>query len=376
MREIVIVIADLFLPPNSDDASRASDVADSSANAAGSSSAISAPGLQHAARFGQKRSLAGEGGWRAWLARSLGRHEWVTVPPAVIAAAALDSRSDSASTVWLATPLHRIAGLTSVHLDRRSLLRLSAEETQGFVTDFNRTFGDDSTSFLRLHALPTGALLLEAPADMVATTTDPARALAFGLEDSLPKGPQATPFKRLGAEVEMWLHAHPLNTFRTRRGELPVNAFWLWGGGRLGSGPQPSGVSQTSGAARTSGAQLLGIDPYLAGLAHLGGLPVHPLPSGWGDLPNVADNQRTILVAEISPLLHSNPNWSVFDAMADLDRRFIAPALAALHAGAVERLILLVNDIELGVRRHDRRKFWRRPKSILAGLTSSATGNV
>jgi len=54
--------------------------------------------------------------------------------------------------------------------------------------------------------------------------------------------------------------------------------------------------------------------------------------------------------------------------MAELDRCFISPALAALNTGAVERLTLIANDIELSVQRRDRLKFWRRPKTALAGL--------
>ena len=390
MREIVIVIADLYLPAGSTDAAGGPYAAGFAGAASSRNATVSpsvgipaTPGLDHIGRFGHRRVLAGRGGWRGWLAHRLGRDDLVNVPPAVIAAEALgaapsapavsgsttSSPATSASTVWLATPLHRIAGLTSVHLDRRSLLQLSADEIQGFVADFNRVFGDDSlsagapTARMCLRALPTGALLLEAPANMVAATTDPARALVAGLEDSLPKGPQATPFKLLGAEIEMWLHPHPLNAFRARRGDLPVNALWLWGGGPVASVSRPE-----LGAPASDASRLFGSDPYLAGLARLSGIPLAPLPTAFHDFPGVADNERTILVTEIAPVLHANPAWTVFDVIADLDRRYIAPALATLHAGAAESLTLLVNDIELGVRRRDRLKFWRRSRSVSSVL--------
>jgi hypothetical protein len=365
--EIVIVIADLYLPAGFTDAAGASyaDVSTGALPSPGTAVGgppAGSPGAEHLARFGRKRALEGEAGWRAWLARRLGRDDLGNVPPAVIAAAALETPPTS-PTVWLATPLHRIAGLTSVHLDRRSLLQWSAEEIQGFVTDFNRIFGDDPKEPARLRPLPAGGLLLEAPANLVALTTDPARALVSGLEEALPKGPQATPFKLLGAEIEMWLHSHPLNAFRVRRGALPVNALWLWGGGPVASVSRPELNPPASDAPR-----LFGSDPYLAGLARLGGMPLAPLPTALHDVPGVSDNARTVLVIEIAPLLHSNPAWSVFDVMADLDRRFITPALVALHAGATESLTLLANDIELSVRRRDRLKFWRRSKTALAGL--------
>jgi hypothetical protein len=37
--------------------------------------------------------------------------------------------------------------------------------------------------------------------------------------------------RRLQSEAQMLLHAHPLNAERERRGLLPVNSFWLSGGG-------------------------------------------------------------------------------------------------------------------------------------------------
>ena len=367
MREIVIVIADFYLPSGS-----AANFASPAAEASSGS-----PGLEHVARFGQRHVLEGEGGWRPWLARRLGRDDLTSLAPAVIAAAALDQQPPAtdvstshgaaaaqgavlSSTVWLAAPLHRIAGLTTIHLDRRGLLHLSPEEAEAFVVDFNRTFDDDSGSPLRLHALPGGVLLLEAAANMIATTTEPARALVSALEDSMPKGPQATPLKRIGAEVEMWLHEHPLNTFRVRRGELPANALWLWGGGARVPGAQPGNVARSP--------RLFGADPYLAGLARLSGAPIHPLPQ---EFPDLADTQCAVFVTEIGPLLHANPTWSVFDALAELDRRFITPALAALHVGATDRLTLMANDIELTVRHQDRLKFWRRPKTAL-GIWSTS----
>ena len=430
MREIVIVIADLYLPPTSTEVGEASH--GSTAQPSGSASDANAPdgragpspgplGLEHLARFGQRRTLDAEGGWRAWLARRLGRDDLIDVPPAVIATAAFDqwpppaaieavpsaapsapieaalsaapsapieavpsaapsarieavpsaapsariegatARAPSASsTVWLATPLHRIAGLTTLHLDRRSILHFTAAEAEGFALDFNRTFGNDPTLPLRLHDFPGGSLLLEAPANVMAMTTEPARALVRGLQDSMPQGPQATAFKRLSAEVEMWLYDHPLNTFRIKRGDRPVNAFWFWGGGPIDGRPQRSPPN-----ARAS-LRLFGIDPYLAGLAGLTGGPfLNGLPKIF---PDVANTQRTVFLTQLNPLLHTHPTGSVFDAVAEIDRRFIAPALAALHAGAVESLTLVANDIELTVRRHDRLKFWRRSKPTLMGL--------
>jgi hypothetical protein len=58
----------------------------------------------------------------------------------------------------------------------------------------------------------------------------------------------------------------------------------------------------------------------------------------------------------------------VFEALAELDRRFVSPALAALRQGEVESVVLVANDRRLLVRRGDRLKLWRRPRLGIEGL--------
>jgi hypothetical protein len=426
VREIVIVISDLYLAAGQTGASTDAG--------AGAGALGTLPGFEHAARFGQRRSIEGEGGWRPWLARWLGRNDLAGVAPAVIAAGAADglSRADAAaadapaladaatapetltpaaavaavaavqpgaiaaqlpfgSTVWIATPVHLIAGLTSLHLDRRSILRLSPTELEGFALDFNRTFGG---SDLLLKPLPSGDFLLHGPATLIGSTTEPARALVGDLEASLPKGTDAKPLKRLGAELEMWLHATPLNETRQRRGELSISTLWLWGGGPLAASearpgpttraspnttshsaatttPANSTVAAASGT-HSPNAQFalsFGTDRYLAGLWHLQGGRTNALP--YDQLASLfanPDAQCAVLVTEVTPLLHSNPQSTVFDALAELDRLYVSPAIDALRTGAVGSVVLIANDAEIRVGRRDRLKFWRRRQSTLTGL--------
>ena len=373
VREIVIVISDLYLAPGQAGASQ--DAAASARDAAAAS--VTLRGFEHAARFGRRRSIEGEGGWRPWLARWLGRPDFASLSPGVMAAtlpdaapgrdsiAAAATPTDEAPrrdpTAWIATPVHLIAGLTSLHLDRRSILRLPAPDLESLAQDFNRTFAG---SDLFLRPLPSGDFLLHGPATLTGSTTEPSRALVADLEASLPKGTDAKPLKRLGAELEMWLHATPLNETRQRRGELPVSTLWLWGGG---SKPVAAAKSITH-SLHTQTDMAFGTDPYLAGLMHLQGIPARPLPDQLNSILGDPHAQRAVLVAEVTPLLQSDPHWTLFDALAELDRLLVSPAIAALGAGAVESVVLIANDMEVRVGRRDRLKFWRRHQPTLQAL--------
>ena len=153
----------------------------------------------------------------------------------------------------------------------------------------------------------------------------------------------------------MWLQDHAINDARCRRGELPVTALWLWGGGALAKPPNQKGANSDIAFGR---------DSYLRGLWFF----VAPLLLLFLVVFCYPQAQRAALVIEIGLMLQSNPKWNFFEAVVDIDRRFIAPAVEALNAGQYDRLIVLANDYELTLRASDRLKSWRRTPAGLSGL--------
>jgi len=357
VREIVIVIADLYLEPEPDHPVRhAARAAEENALAAARVPEESpGAGFDHLARFGDKRRL--EDGWRAWAARWLGLPQHARTAPASIAAAAL-ADAPAARAVWLATPLHLIAGLTSVHFDRRSLLRLPLAELEVLAAGFGETFRG---SGFELHPLESGELLLSGAAEPVpSSTTEPARLLLHPVADALPAGEGAPALRRLIAEIEMWLHGHPLNDQRARCGAPPVSTLWLWGGGAPALTPATASGQITAAA--------FGADAYVRGLWRLAGGESAVMPVHWEALISERRVQRALGVVEVADLLHAHPSWRLADALADIDRRLLSPALAALNRGSLERLVLVANDRCLTLRAADRWRLWRRRRPGLEGL--------
>jgi hypothetical protein len=364
---------------------------------------VALPGLQHAARFGSRSRVAG--GWRSWLARWLiadqhsGRgsaaaiaatsargnadQELIDAAPATVAALTLSAPASAPSEpaqqhmVWVATPVHLVAGLTSLHLDRRSILRLSADDLTALTTEFRRVFHD---SGFVLEPLGSGDFLLFGPQMPVAQTLEPARAIGNSIADARPAGAGDPALRRLGAEIEMWLHEHPVNDARRLRGEPPVTGLWLWGGGpsqvpreRVPGHPREAAANtpQPRGAPVASVASFdiaFGRDAYLSGLWASIGKKVFPLPQQLADVFGYPEVRRAAVVVEIGPMLHSNPRWTFFDAVAQIDRTFIAPAVEALGAAQIERFVILANDHQLTLRARDRFKLWRRIPPGLSGL--------
>jgi hypothetical protein len=349
VREIVIVIRDLYLEPEPA-ASPATDPATLQV----------APGIEQLARFGDKAPLPE--GWRAWAAAWLGLPQYADAAPASVAAAALeDAPADGA--VWLATPVHLIAGMTSLHFDRRSVLRLPEAELEQLAASFRDTFRG---SGFDLRPLGSGELLLTGPdVSPRATTTEPARLLLTSVAEALPMGGGARALRQLSAEIEMWLHGHSVNDERARRGALTVATLWLWGGGAPAAFPPAAAAREIADAA-------FGSDAYLRGLWRLAGGEIRPMPVDWMAMIGESRAQRVLGVVEVAELLHANGSWRLADAVADIDRRLISPALAALRHGKLDRLVLLANDRCLSLRPADRWRLWRRMRTAPGGLEGLA----
>jgi hypothetical protein len=345
VREIVIVITDLFRPASAATAAR------------GGTAAASAPGIEQAGRFGARAALTD--GWRAWLARYSGRAELAQVALARIAAVALPAEAaaraaDAHSCAWIATPVHLMPGLSRVHLEPHGVLRLGAPELTALVADFTRAFGGAP---LALHPLPSGQLLLFTPEMSACVTTEPARAACGDLAQALPHGPGSAALRRLGAEIEMWLHALPLNAERTRRGELPLTALWLWGNEGGVAGALPTAASAL---------RALGTDPWLDGFSRLAGGAAAPLPVA---MPaDLEGGGLEVWAVSLGALSDAGRAASVPEALGLVDERYVSPALIALRRGRARRVTLLANDRRLTLGRWSSLKRWRRGGSGAGGL--------
>ncbi len=341
MRELVIVIADLHL---------SSDLESVAPGVPRGADPGSWPAIEHVARFARPAPLIG--GWRDWVARWLDLTEYADRPAASVAAASAEGFAGPAC--WLATPLHLIEGLTRLHVDWGSLLRLAGEERERLAADFKETFHG---SGFGLTGLESGEFLLSAPPLARVRTVEPARVLQVPMADALPSGEGAAALRRLGAEIEMWLHAHPLNRERAHRGERPVSTLWIWGGGE----PPAMGT-----ASRPAPVTVFACEAYVRGLCRLAGLEIRPVAQM--SALSEAGTPGTLCVLELAEVLQRQGGSSLPEALAEIDRRVIAPALAALHQRRIDRLVLLANDRQWTLRFADRLRIWRRRRAGLEAL--------
>ena len=141
-----------------------------------------------------------------------------------------DTGSDDGSTrAWgRLTPAHWQLGTEQITMLAPQMLALESATSAAFLEAVRPLF---ETEGFALHATESGHWLARHPvlADLPCASLD--RVIGRNVDLWLPADPRARLVRRLQNEVQMFLHTHPLNEDRERRGALPVNSFWLDGCG-------------------------------------------------------------------------------------------------------------------------------------------------
>ncbi len=376
VRQLVIVVSDLYF---------AAGAALPASREASARDIGRLRGLTSLTRFGALEELPR--GWRSWLAASLGREDLAAASPGAVAAhvAALSSREfQTEAWAWLADPLHLTASLTSVHLGPDGLLRLDEPDQVELCRAFAAAFAESGYALVPTRS---GRFLAIGPAPPDAVRTmDPARCLGSTITDAIPQGRAAGALRRLGAEIEMWLHEHPLNARRERAGRPPISTLWLWGGGPPVAPNEGKAVVRDEGKAIARGEEaafardrsratiLIGDDPYVEGLSHLVGLACEPAACS---LASVASTpERAVVQLELfsggTDAQTGGTSVMPIHSIEALDRAWIEPALERLARRELERLEVVANDRRVSMRPRDRWKRWRRPRAALAALAAPA----
>lgn len=261
---------------------------------------------------------------------------------------------DAGDAYWLrADPVALQLMRDRVVLTDPGALALTPEEARLLATAIGEHFGTD------FHPLPLHPhrWYLRCPQPPDLTTTPLSVASGRAIAPLLPRGADAGAFRARLNELQMLLHAHPLNAAREARGLAPINSVWLWGGG---VGQQPAAAARTIYAA----------DAEVLALARAAGAASHVLPPRLEG--TLLAGSGVILLDTLTPagLQGDAAGWR--QALDVLERDWFAPLAAALHKLGPEglRLIDPVSGRGLTLRRADAWKLWRRPRklaSMLAG---------
>ncbi len=269
------------------------------------------------------RSDAGESNCddeQAWLCEQFGvlrQTDWPSAPIALFGVG-----MPPGEDFWLsADPVHLQVNRDQLILLAPETLSITDAEAVSLCAALNRHFATDHFTFLapQPHRWYLGTAL---PARI--HTSGLSRAIGHDVDRMLPEGEDRLAWHRIFNEVQMLLHAHPVNEEREQRGALPINSLWFSGGGTLP-------------AVRTSFQAVIGSSTLAHGLAKLAEIP---FTAAERDISAISTNDVLIeLRGAATASMRLDPvAWK--DALEDLEQHWFAPLTGLLRHGRIRQLVI------------------------------------
>ena len=262
---------------------------------------------------------------------------------------------------WLrADPVHLQLQRDRVAVMGSDTLDLSQQDADAMVEALNGQFSADGLHFEA--RAPKRWYLRTARRPALSTET---MSVAAGRDarEMLPSGEDAASWRQRYNELQMVLHALPINAARADAGLPAINSVWIWGGGIKTKVP---GRHYTAVWSDDALAQALGAHSD----AHTAALPVdagawfaaaRALPGRHNHLVVIEDCARAVAYGDIA-------GWRT--AIERVERAWMSPLVAAVRGGDIERLAIATPGTDAAQRfeldARSLRKFWTRPRPLSA----------
>jgi hypothetical protein len=279
--------------------------------------------------------------------------------PVAAVTGALDGANEDAGWWLRADPVHLRADMGELALVGSERLRLSRPEAEALVVEINDQLDEPS---VRLEALAEKRWYVNLGHGPRLTTHASWDVSGMRIGDYLPQGEDAGRWQARINDIQMILHASPVNRAREGRGEPAINSLWLWGGGRM-----PRVLSL--------GWQAVWSDRTLVdGLASLAGVACHKLPEdyhAWLAQAEAEGHYLLVATAAYVPVRCCDVDaWR--DFVSAFEARWMAPLLQALKSGGLQSVSLRFGEGRDFLLRRGRLRHWWRRRQPFARIMSES----
>lgn len=280
---------------------------------------------------------------------------------------ATDTGTPSAALRWLADtghladspllcldPVQLVADRDHVLLYDSAMLELGQDEAGQLVESLNDFLRDDGLQLVAttpshwyLRGVPGSHTVFTPLDDVVGRNILPA----------MPRGDAAPYWRRLLNEIQVWLHAQPLNIARAERGLPVLNGVWPWGAGEImRKGPARFGECFTG-------------DTVVQGMASLQGSVCQAACDGFADWQSRSAIGASLVML---PPTHATDPDHLCRQLQALESQWFVPLAQALHSAQLQQLILITGTStawRVDARRfHQAWRHWFSPARDLSAL--------
>jgi hypothetical protein len=187
-------------------------------------------------------------------------------------------------------------------------------------------------------------------------TTPFSQVIGGDVRGALPTGADAARWHQLFNEIQMLLHAHPLNDAREARGEPTINSVWFWGGGcDLNAAPLQKIFDN-----------VISDDVLVEMFAATADIPFTAWPEQWS--AEDCNGKQLLAWTGLRSALQRGDLVAWRTALQDFETGYAQPLWQALRSGEIAQLQLdiLCGDGIRRVRltRGDAWAMWRRSKRL------------
>jgi hypothetical protein len=272
-------------------------------------------------------------------------------PPVAPFTRLADSGQATAGYLLRADPVHLRPDQARLRLFDSHTFAVTGDEADALAAACNELHTDQGW---RLEAACPQRWYLTLPQAPALVTVNPVHVAGQHIDPALPRGADAGIWHAIMNEMQMLLHAHPVNTAREARGEPVINSLWFWGGGFM-----PAAVHAPADC-------VVADHPLAAGLARHAGIPLQGLPADAAEFMKTRDGEAPLVILDMleSVAAYGDTNaW--ITGLRQLERTWFAPLHEALRGGRIARLdINACNRTAWVTGRWRQRCFWRPVRSL------------
>ncbi len=254
---------------------------------------------------------------------------------------------------WLrADPVHLKPDGDRLILADGTVLHITQEEADRLVTEMMEVYAEDGWV---LKAAQPDRWYIKPPHEPHIITAPLPAVIGRDVHQFLPKGEDSKAWHTLLNEIQILLHTASVNGERERRGELPINSVWFWGGGRL---PELKHVRWS---------KVWSAEPVSLALARLSETSWGKVPANAGDwlqLADVAGEHLVVLDSARRCVQYDDVrSWQAF--MQSLETDWVVPLLDALKAKTIQSFTFYT-EAGRGFRLTPKalRRWWRRRRPL------------
>ncbi len=257
---------------------------------------------------------------QAWLCEQFGVSRQIDWPVAPISL--LGAGLHPAEHYWLsADPVHLRVNRDQLILLPPESLSITQDQADSLCDALNRHFTADGLTFV---APGASRWYLKPGHPARIRTHSLAGAAGHDVDGLLPQGEDGLAWHRMLNEIQMVLHAHPVNDERSEQGALPINSVWFSGGGKLPS-------------ARSAFQAVIGSSALVQGLSSLASVRFADVGEG---VSAIGANHVLVELREASvAAMRMEPgDWKA--GLEYLERTWFAPLARMLRKRLIRKLIV------------------------------------